>query len=541
MDRFKRIFEKFSVLSPIKKVGIIFSISFLMVVLLVLLMMKDDKAYSFLYRHLSEEDAGAISEELKTMKVPFKVSGQGNIMVPQEDVAKLRLALAQKKLVGRGIGFELLDQQKYGMTSFMERTNYLRALQGELSRSITQLDAVESSRVHIVLPKRAIFKEDERPATASVILKLKRNEYLSKKQIQGILHLVSASVEGLHRDKISIIDTNGQKLNEDSESGFMSTKQLDFQRKYEEKLRLKVQEILDRALGDGNSIVKIETVHDFDEQTLSEESFDPDATAIRSEKLQEETNSSGRNRIGGIPGSASNNPQAGAPAGTVAKGGTTGKHKKSQVRNYEVSKIIKNKKVSLGKVTKVSVAVLINGRYIKDKSGKEQYTPRSKEEMATFMEIVKRAVGYNPERGDQVEVANMQFADDHKKPIEEAAFYKKPGFYFKTLQYLLYIVILLVVFWIVRAIMGWAMVREEEVELSELGEGDEIQALTEGTDLDELAPGEAGIEHLASPGGESVEKSEDSLEMKLRRRINEIAYDNPEKVIQILRYWVTNH
>ncbi len=544
MIRLKEMWEKFTKLSLVKKSIIIFAFFFVFIIVFLLLMSPKEENYSFIYREISEEDAATIVEELNAMKIPYKVSNSGNVMVPQTEVAKLRLTLAQKKIVGKGIGFELLDKQKYGMTNFMEQLNYIRALQGELSKTINQLDSVESSRVHIVLPKRAVFKEDSQDATASIVLKLKKNEYLSKKQVDGIIHLVAGSVEGLRAENISIVDSYGKRLNEQNDSMF-SNIPLEYQRKYEEKLTMQVQEILDRALGSENSIVKVEAELDFDEQSKSEELYDPDGSAIRSEKLSQEQNTKGDDRVGGIPGAESNNPQNGTGTGMVTRGGNSEKSKKMEIRNYEISKTIKQIKATPGKIKKISVAVIINGSYLK-KDGKSQYVPRSEEEVKTYLGIVKKAVGYSIERGDQVEVANVPFLDVEKETQVTLPFYKKGDFYLDLFKYLFYMIMVIVVFMILRSMLGWAMMKEEEVDAIELQTGEEMRELAEGDSTalsTRLREGEAGIDRLSSAersleGGE--ESKEESLEMKLRRKINEIAYENPEKVLQIIRYWIVN-
>lgn len=544
MEKLKQILDKFLKLSLIKKSIIIFVFFFVVIVAFVFLMVPSQQDFGFLYSELSEEDAGNIVEELKTLKIPYKLSQNGNVLVPKNEIPKARLTLAQKNIVGKGIGFELLDNQKYGMTNFMEQLNYLRALQGELSRTINQLDAVESSRVHIVLPKKAVFKEDNQETTASIVLKLKKNQYLSKQQVNGILHLVASSVQGLKTENISIVDTYGKRLNDDTNEKGFSNSPLEYQRKYEEKLTQQVQEILDRAIGEGNSIVKVEAELDFDEKTEAEENYDPDATAIRSEKLVDEKSMKGDDKIGGIPGAESNNAQTGttgAGTGTVVKGSEIDKSKKSEIRNYEVSKIVKQLKASIGKVKKISIAVLLNGTYI-DKDGKKTYVPRTETEIKTYFEIVKKSVGYNPERGDQVEVANVQFNDIEKEIEKIQPFYKNQDFYFKLLQYLLYIVIIIIVFLVVRSILGWATIKEDEVESSEITSADELKELAGHPELAQLKAGETGIDKVLLPGSEqeAVQK-EETMDVKMRRRINEIAYENPDKVLQILRYWISNN
>lgn len=542
MEKLKQILDKFLKLSLIKKSIIIFVFFFVVIVAFVFLMVPSQQDFGFLYSELSEEDAGNIVEELKTLKIPYKLSQNGNVLVPKNEIPKARLSLAQKNIVGKGIGFELLDNQKYGMTNFMEQLNYLRALQGELSRTINQLDAVESSRVHIVLPKKAVFKEDNQETTASIVLKLKKNQYLSKQQVNGILHLVASSVQGLKTENISIVDTYGKRLNEDNNEKGFSNSPLEYQRKYEEKLTQQVQEILDRAIGEGNSIVKVEAELDFDEKTEAEENYDPDATAIRSEKLVDEKSMKSDDKIGGIPGAESNNPQTGTVGtGTVVKGSEIDKSKKSEIRNYEVSKVVKQLKASIGKVKKISIAVLLNGTYI-EKDGKKTYVPRTETEIKTYFEIVKKSVGYNPERGDQVEVANVQFNDIEKEVEKIQPFYKNQDFYFKLLQYLLYIIIIIIVFLVVRSILGWATIKEDEVESSEITSADELKELAGHPELAQLKAGEAGIDKVALPGIEQeMKQKEETLEVKMKRRINEIAYENPDKVLQILRYWISNN
>ncbi len=238
--------------------------------------------YSLLYANLSQEDALSISEKLKERKIQYKLEqGGGAISVPVKDVYQLRLELAGEGLPsGGGVGFEIFDKTSFGMTEFVQKLNYRRALQGELQRTINSIVAVQSSRVHISIPTKSLFDEDKQKATASVVLKLKGNKKLSKQQVEGVTHLVASSVERLSPSEITVVDSSGAILSlpedADDEATKLSNKQMDYRKNYESEMEKRVRTMLEKAVGAGKAIVRVSALIDFKQEQRTEELYDPE-------------------------------------------------------------------------------------------------------------------------------------------------------------------------------------------------------------------------------------------------------------------------
>jgi flagellar M-ring protein FliF len=375
-----------------------------------------------LYTQLSAEDAGEIVGRLREQKIPYKLSHDGStIQIPREKVYETRLDLAGQGLPrGGGVGFEIFDNTKLGMTEFVQNINYQRALQGELSRTIDQLDEVESSRVHIVIPPRSVFIDEEEPATASVILKIRSGQWLSNEQVRGIVHLISASVPRLTPQNVTVVDQNGKMLagaEDDAAGSKISSDQLEFQKRKERLLEQSVVSMLEQVLGRDKAIVRVSCDLDFVQQESTEELYLPDNQVVRSEQSSSEASSKPNGAAMGVPGMASNiSKDASVSSQTDA---ASAFKKQDNTRNYEIGKKTSRKVLPVGKLVRLSVAVIVDGKYetvMKGKGNKQHaettYVPRSPEEIATLENIVKRAVNFDEARGDKVEVANIPFNTD---------------------------------------------------------------------------------------------------------------------------------
>jgi len=376
-----------------------------------------------LYTGLSVDDAGMIVEQLKSQKVPYQITGGGScIEVPAEKVYELRMLMASEGLPqGSGIGFEVFDNAKLGMTEFMQNVNYQRALQGELSRTINQIDEIESSRVHIVMPTQTLFIEEATPASASVVLKMKPGKQLGQGQIQGIIHLVSSSISGLETENVTVVDNRGKLLagkGDTASQGAMSTDQFMYQRKMESTLENRIKTMLEEVLGPDKAIVRVSCDLDFMRHEQTEEMYLPENQVVRSEQIHEEATSDGRNTPMGIPGVSSNiRPNSigidNTQADMTGPGGTTVFRKQDQTKNYEIGKVVSRKVMPSGTLRRVSAAVIVDGNYrnVSKKKGREEweYTARSPEEMAQFEKIVKSAINFDLQRGDSVEIENIPF------------------------------------------------------------------------------------------------------------------------------------
>ncbi len=402
-------------LSAGKKVAFAVSALFSVALIVFLVSWANRVQYRPLYTNLGPEDASAIVSYLKAQKIPYKLEDSGTtVLVSQGKLYETRLALASKGLPqGGGVGFEIFDRSKLGETEFVQKINYLRALQGELSRTIDQLSEVSRSRVHISLPEKSLFVEQQKPAKASVVLKLKPGQHLTPNEIQGIAHLVSSAVEGLSPENVTVIDQNGRILSSRSEetgTAALTSDDQAIQEMVEKRLEKKIQTILERVVGPGKVVARVAAKLDLTSARQTEEKFDPNAV-VRSEQHTEEK-STPTTAAKGVPGVASNVPGQAINTQTPTAKGNQYK-KTSDTINYEISKVVTKKVLPPGEIKSLSVAVLLDGTYkmVKGKNGKmvKTYMPRSDEEMKKLENLVKNAIGFNADRGDKISVVNIPF------------------------------------------------------------------------------------------------------------------------------------
>lgn len=367
--------------------------------------------YQLLYANLDEGDAASIVEWLKGNNTPYKLTNNGkNIRVPADAVHEVRLQLASAGLPrGGGIGFEIFDKQSFALTDFVQKVNFTRALQGELGRTIASLNPVRSARVHLALPEKRLFKNQQKPATASVIVNLRPGLRLSESQIQGIVYLVSGSVEGLDPEHVTIIDQNGNVLTKTGDQGIlgsMTPDMLEYQVQVEKTMEERAQSLLDTALGPKNAMVRVTANLDFARFEKTEETFDPEEPVIRSEQISEEK--SGSQIVGGVPGVQSNLQ---GPTNTTA-GATPPSSSLQKTTNYEISKVVSKTVNPVGTVKNISVSVLVADKIIPaTKKEPEKTVPRSKEELESLKKMIASALGLDPGRGDKIEITSMPFTE----------------------------------------------------------------------------------------------------------------------------------
>ncbi|PIE58466.1 MAG: flagellar M-ring protein FliF [Desulfobulbus propionicus] len=365
--------------------------------------------YQLLYGNLNETDAGAMVEWLKGQNINYQLANNGkNILIPSEFVHETRLSLASSGLPqGGGVGFEIFDKQSFALTDFVQKVNYVRALQGELARTIATLGPVENARVHLVLPEKRLFKNQQKPATASVIIKLGVGKRLGEQQVDGIVHLVASSIEGLSQERVTIIDQNGTILTRTSDpsmAGSLSPDMLQFQLQVEQHLEERAQALLDKALGQTNSMVRVTATLDFAHTEKTEEVFDPEEPVIRSEQMVEEK--SGSEIVGGIPGVQSNLQGN----DTQVTGATPPTSRSQRTTNYEISKVVSKTVNPVGTIQKISVSVLVAEKIIPAKDDQpEQKRPWTEAELAAVEKMVASALGIDASRGDSIEVTSMPF------------------------------------------------------------------------------------------------------------------------------------
>ncbi len=363
--------------------------------------------YSLLFANLPNTEAASVVEWLKGQKIPYRLEDGGrDVMIPADKVYEARLELAGSGITNEGVGFEIFDKQSFGMTDFAQKINYRRALQGELMRTISSLGPVEAARVHLAIPEKRLFKNQQQHATASVIVKLSSGRSLKESQLQGIVHLVSGSVEGLESENVTVVDSSGKVLSKstgDEISGPATPGMLSYQQTMEQRLEGSAQSMLDRALGAGNSLVRVNVEVDFDQREKVEELLDPKGAVIVSEQTSSEEGST--EGSGGVPGVVSN-----LGGGAVATATATPASRTEETVNYELSKVVSKTVESVGGLQKLSVSVLVADRVAPGADGAEPtVTPRSEVELLGIEKMVRSALGITDARGDLISVVSMPF------------------------------------------------------------------------------------------------------------------------------------
>jgi len=413
MDAFleflRNLGRRFNDLSPTNKAVALGLVAAMGAAVVAMMFWAQAPDYRILYANLDEKDAAAVVEELKMKNIPYELSNQGrNIRIPSGNVHEVRLNLASQGLPkGHEVGFELFEDTPLGMTEFVQKLNFQRALQGELVRTINSLAAVEHARVHLVLPKDNVFSKEAPTGKASVMVKLKSGQSLSETQVQGIVHLVSASVEGLQTGDVVVVDLDGNMLSggkDVSEAAMLTASNYKHKRRVEKELEKNIRGMLEEALGPGKVIAKVAADINFDKVERTEELFDPDSQVIRSEQNTTEQ-VVGAVPPGGVAGVKSLTPGSGNEQATGPGSGARRNNEKSTL-NYEINKVVKHVMETTGELKKLSVSVMVDGTRV---GNPPEYQTRSQEEMAKLLELVKTAVGYDEARGDQIQLENVQF------------------------------------------------------------------------------------------------------------------------------------
>ena len=505
--------------------------------------------YGVLFSNLESADASQIIEKLRANKVLYKLERGGTeILVPEESVHETRLQLAGEGLPsGGGVGFELFDEQRFGESEFSEQVKYHRALEGELSRTITHLAGVESARVHLVLPSRSLFASSDNAASASVALRLKGGARLNRDQTRGIVNLVASSVRGLTPEGVTIVDGSGRRLAGGDSDSETVTNSLEFQRNYERSLSRDLQQILDTAVGVNESVVRVAADVTFAREEVTEERIDPSSTASRSFQIVEEHDNSAGVTSGGVPGAVST--LEGSDPSLVGKTGAQGLVRRSETRNYEISKTVRKTSEPVGRVTRISVAVAVDGHW-KGKGDKRVFTARTPQELATIKNLLVSAAGIKDTRGDQIavecvpfaEVAATEVAAEEPKGLE--AVVKKNWPYAAAAGGVLALMLVAVImFTLLRKDNGKRQGSELKlpgginVELAKVGpsgagvtvEANDVAAAT----LEELA-----MKRESLPGPKGLPEDSQAEAERLRALTSEIASGDPYLAARVIRTWL---
>lgn len=517
-------------------------------------------AMSLLYADLDLKDSAQIVQKLDAMSVPYQLKGDGSqILVPGDQVARLRMTMAEQGLPrGGSVGYELFDKaDSFGSSSAAQNVNQVRALEGELERTITGLGPVQSARVHLVLPRRDLFARDAQEASASIVVKLRGAERLSKGQVAAIQQVVASAVPTLKPNRVSVVDGAGTLLargdgqDANTATGIGAEQ---FQTDYETRIARGVEDMLERSLGAGKARVDVRADIDFDRITTSSESFDPDGQVVRSTQTvtQNDDSTNGNDQ----PVTVTNNLPGQQNQATANNGGRTKNARNEETINYEISKTTRSQVREAGEVKRLSVAVLVDGTYTAKPDGTKEYAPRSPDEIKQITTLVRSAIGYNEKRGDTVEVVNLKFAQPEEAPASAAA--APSGFLgFEKADLIkigetatLAVVALLVILLVVRPLMfkllegGGAPIGAETAGLltgpmtaGQLSAPQGMQAA--------MVPAQAQAAQLPVPAPRpQIEQMIDIGQVEGRvaassiKKIGEIVEKHPEEAVAIVRSWM---
>jgi flagellar M-ring protein FliF len=502
-----------------------------------------------LYSGLSLEDSAAIVKQLQSMNAEFALRGDGDtILVPRDQITTLRMQLAGNGLPSHGqVGYEIFDQQStLGATSFVQNINNVRALEGELARTITAINRIKSARVHLVLPERQLFQKQAQQPSASIMLSVQGQ--LSASEVTAIQHLVAAAVEGLTPNRVSIVDDRGELLAGGAEGDPATVLATDAQQRrlaIEDRMRTRLEDMLNNVLGAGRARVEVSAELDLSRSSSTSEAYDPNSQVVRSTQTRDIKNSSSEPGTSGAVSVANNLPSAtqnATPPGTSAQQGST----TEETTNYEISKTTTTSVSDPGSIKKLSVAVVVDGTYADDGKGSLTYSPRTQAQLDQIKTLVQSAVGFDQARGDQVDVVNMQFAEH---PLANVPGTSAPGLFDFTRDDLmnwaqmgvtLLIALALIVF-IMRPLLKRALSPEAPPlalpQTAELAPGTTLTANGEM-----LPPEETGTDpdNLELPAWVHDAKSMGESQLRTLKTVGELVEENPKQAALIVRDWLNN-
>lgn len=492
--------------------------------------------YAVLYTDLEMEDAKQIVQHLETANIKYRLTKNGTeILVPEEDVNKMRIDTADLAMASKGsnVGYEIFDNtDALGSTNFVQNVNLIRALEGELARTIRSVDHIKSARVHLVLPKREMFSREEQMPTASVVIKTDGGK-LSLESIHSIQQLIAAAVPKLDVKNVSIVDSAGNLLTnsfEDEEAVTVANNEA-LRLEQERKMSLQVQNLLEKSVGEGKVRAQVNLDMDFDQIVTNEEIYDPDSQVVRSQATV--TDNSTTDNVE-QPVSVAQN----IPNGDMVAAGTGSVSRKSRTEetvNYEISKVVRNKVKNSGTIKRLGVAVIVDGIYERNAEGKVVYRDRTPEEMEQIRSLVKSAVGFDAERGDMVEVANMKFASNQPE-IEEVNEVLIMGFTKDELIRIaegigVAIVAILVILLVIRPLINNAFeTNTANGEGRLLGDNAEEDNLLLSNFLNEE---DGEIDELIN-----MNKIDGRIKVSSLKKINDIVEKNPDAAVNIIRGWL---
>jgi len=512
---------------------------------------------ALLYGDLDPQDSGQIIQTLQSKNIPYDIKAGGKqIFVPGDQVLQLRVSLAESGLPGGGsVGYEIFDNnQGIGTTNFVQNINLVRALEGELARTIGAMRNVRGARVHLVMPRRELFSREKQEASASVVLQVQGSSRLNNEQVQAIQHLIAAAVPSMDPQKISVLDDRGQLLargNGDSTSAAAGTAD-EMRVGFENRMRQAIIELLERTVGLNRVRAEINAEIDYDRVVENAEIFDPDSQVARSTQTVQENENSSENDDQDTVTVQNNLPETEATAAGTGTSAASQVSRTEETVNFEITKTIRNRVKESGQIKRLSVAVLVDGKYIENDEGDKVWQPRAADELAQLETLVKSAVGFNEQRGDSVEIVNMQFVKLEPLEFDDGSLFlgiSKEEFMQLAEILVLAVVGLLVILLVVRPVLtrlfesmptalaggpAGALGDQEGVALAQLTGPEATADMAELLEEDEEeVEDESLLDQMID-----INQVEGRVRASSLKQIGEIVDKHPEEAIAIVRNWM---
>ena len=512
---------------------------------------------ALLYGNLDPQDSGQIIQTLQSKNIPYDIKAGGKqIFVPGDQVLQLRVSLAESGLPGGGsVGYEIFDNnQGIGTTNFVQNINLVRALEGELARTIGAMRNVRGARVHLVMPRRELFSREKQEASASVVLQVQGSSRLNNEQVQAIQHLIAAAVPSMDPQKISVLDDRGQLLargNGDSASAAAGTAD-EMRVGFENRMRQAIIELLERTVGLNRVRAEITAEIDYDRVVENAEIFDPDSQVARSTQTVQENEKSSENDDQDTVTVQNNLPETEATAAGTGTSAASQVSRTEETVNFEITKTIRNRIKESGQIKRLSVAVLVDGKYVENDDGDKVWQPRAADELAQLETLVKSAVGFNEQRGDSVEIVNMQFVKLEPLEFDDGSIFlgiSKEEFMQLAEILVLAVVGLLVILLVVRPVLtrlfesmptalaggpAGALGDQEGVALAQLTGPEATADMAELLEEDEEeVEDESLLDQMID-----INQVEGRVRASSLKQIGEIVDKHPEEAIAIVRNWM---
>ncbi|MET0867444.1 MAG: flagellar basal-body MS-ring/collar protein FliF [Pseudorhodoplanes sp.] len=526
-----------------------------------------------LFTDLTFEDSSAIIRDLERQAIPYQAKNDGAIiLVPKDAVTRLRMKLAESGLPkGGGVGYEIFDKSDaLGATSFVQNINHLRALEGELARTIRSIDRVAAARVHLVLPERPLFSREKLEPSASIVLKLRGS--LEAQQVRAIRHLAASAVNGLKPNRVSIVDEGGRLLADGADDNLGGLGSGADERKvaFEKRMRDQVENIVTSVVGPGRARVQLTADFDFNRVTQTSDRFDPEGRVVRSSQTREETLASSEAREGQVsvgnelPG-ASQQRRGGADANVDGGANKSDNRKSEEIVNYEISRTSRTEVIEGGRVNRISVAVLVDGVYARNEKGESIYAARDKDELDRIAALVRSAIGFDQKRGDQVEIVNLRFAETPQNLLQDSkGLFDIPQFTKEDIMRGIELAVmgflgLIVLFFVVRPLVRRIVTPDGPPAGSLLPDGTVVGPngilLPDGISVTGGGPGSisaAGGPNVELVGGDQnvaisnrtsamidIAKVQGQVHAQSVQKVGELADRNPHETVAIIRQWMT--